>query len=289
MVRRRRLQQPAVADASGNALAIDTYDEYGIPGSGNIGRFQYTGQAWIPELGMYSYKARVYSPTLGRFMQTDPAWYPDGPNWYAYAMNDPVNGRDPTGLEDIVVTGSSGGYDFSSGDLGINTDYSNLAQNFAANVQAYGANMKAAQKKGGKQQSKPPCSVTQKQLQKIGAALGDAGTIATVGSLGAGGLSAIAGVAGIVTADPLLAYYGGQGVEYSAEGYKFATALSVAGEAVSALGRSYGSIDRQAINTAISTALGSKLNEHVASAMELALDKAEEAAGIGANDTGCHP
>jgi RHS repeat-associated protein len=32
---------------------------------------------------MYDYKARTYSPTLGRFLQTDPAGYPDGPNWYA--------------------------------------------------------------------------------------------------------------------------------------------------------------------------------------------------------------
>jgi RHS repeat-associated protein len=62
----------AVTDASGNATAINSYDDYGIPGLNNQGRFQYTGQAWIPELGLYSYKARIYSPTLGRFLQTDP-------------------------------------------------------------------------------------------------------------------------------------------------------------------------------------------------------------------------
>ena len=68
----------AVTNDAGNAVAINTYDEFGIPGSGNIGRFQYTGQKWIPELGMYDYKARMYSPTLGRFMQTDPIGYGDG-------------------------------------------------------------------------------------------------------------------------------------------------------------------------------------------------------------------
>ncbi|PZO67552.1 MAG: protein RhsD, partial [Pelagerythrobacter marensis] len=26
--------------------------QYGIPGSGNLGRFQYTGQIWLPELGL---------------------------------------------------------------------------------------------------------------------------------------------------------------------------------------------------------------------------------------------
>ena len=58
----------SVSDASGAIIGSpNTYDEYGIPGATNTGRFQYTGQAWLPELGMYYYKARIYSPTLGRF------------------------------------------------------------------------------------------------------------------------------------------------------------------------------------------------------------------------------
>ena len=88
----------AVTDTAGTAVAINSYDEYGIPGGSNRGRFQYTGQAWLSELGMYSYKARIYSPTMGRFLQTDPAGYPDGPNWYNYVGADPINRVDPSGM-----------------------------------------------------------------------------------------------------------------------------------------------------------------------------------------------
>ena len=89
----------AVSNASGTVTNINSYDEYGIPAAGNVGRFQYTGQAWLPELGMYYYKARIYSPTLGRFVQTDPIGYADGLNWYNYVGSDPVNFVDPLGLE----------------------------------------------------------------------------------------------------------------------------------------------------------------------------------------------
>jgi RHS repeat-associated protein len=65
-------------------------------------RHYFTGQQWYSDLGLYDLRNRFYSPDIGRFLQPDPIGFiGDRTNLYRYCRNNPVNRRDPFGLEEI--------------------------------------------------------------------------------------------------------------------------------------------------------------------------------------------
>ena len=98
----------ALANSSGNVTTQYGYDPFGnttTVGSPSTSAFQYTGRENDGN-GLYSYRARYYSPAFGRFISEDPAGFRKGPNLYSYVFNSPLNGTDPTGRTTINLGGS---------------------------------------------------------------------------------------------------------------------------------------------------------------------------------------
>ena len=106
----------SISDGTGAMLNLNRYDDYGKPQATNAGRFGYTGQTWLSEVGLNYYKARMYAPQLGRFLQTDPI---GGMNQYAYVSGDPVNFSDPSGLWETPATGCLSGSSCGMGNTGL--------------------------------------------------------------------------------------------------------------------------------------------------------------------------
>jgi RHS repeat-associated protein len=89
----------ALTNGSGSALASYTYEPFGkttISGT-SASTYQYTGRE-NDGTGVYFYRARYYSPTFQRFIDEDPVGFRGGMNKYAYALANPMDNRDPSGL-----------------------------------------------------------------------------------------------------------------------------------------------------------------------------------------------
>ncbi|MCL5282668.1 MAG: RHS repeat-associated core domain-containing protein [Planctomycetes bacterium] len=95
-----------LTNASGNTVEVYEYDVYGRLGASDAShpnRLLFTGREYDKETGLYYYRARYYNPQIGRFLQTDPAGYGDGMNWYIYCRNSPTFLLDPSGCITIPI------------------------------------------------------------------------------------------------------------------------------------------------------------------------------------------
>jgi len=63
--------------------------------------YTFTGMEWDKETGLYNYRARYYDPGQGRFIGKDPIGFEGGINLYTYVHNNPINRKDPSGLDDF--------------------------------------------------------------------------------------------------------------------------------------------------------------------------------------------
>jgi RHS repeat-associated protein len=107
----------ALGESRGNRFFIEagdfvqdvSYAPYGeATSTGQQPHFAgYSSQQWnsgdtLAAFGLSQLGARIYDPVIGRFLSRDPMLIPRTAattNPYAFAMNDPVNSADPTGLD----------------------------------------------------------------------------------------------------------------------------------------------------------------------------------------------
>ncbi|HWM24161.1 MAG TPA: RHS repeat-associated core domain-containing protein [Chthoniobacterales bacterium] len=110
--------RPKITDRYGNPRASSHYDN----------RFLFQGREYIGEVGVYDYRNRFYHPALGRFLQKDPTGFDAGDmNLFRYVADDPVNGSDPTGLDQDdskpvsrpLISSGGGDWDWFNGRVGL--------------------------------------------------------------------------------------------------------------------------------------------------------------------------
>ena len=103
-------------DAAGVVIQQQRYSPFGLPLNNAVDLDRYLGRERDGDTGLLHLGARMYLPAIGRFISPD--WYilenpdravrmPQGYNVYAYALNNPLVFKDPSGLwfglDDVLV------------------------------------------------------------------------------------------------------------------------------------------------------------------------------------------
>jgi RHS repeat-associated protein len=122
----------AVSNALGAEIRRKAYGPYGerLSTTGSLVQsMDYIGERLDEETGLLYLNARYYDPVLGRFLTADPS-DPRSPgvgvNRYAYAGNDPINFRDPLGLQEIPTEDGPADDIYDENDYGGGLDYDTL-------------------------------------------------------------------------------------------------------------------------------------------------------------------
>lgn len=105
----RAFGAPTVRDAAGAVLLRSAVGIHPVFG----------GQDYLPGVGLYLSRRRLYDPEAGIYLSMDPRGYGDSPSLYVYAAQDPVNDLDPHGevvpfiVAALVIGGALAGAGYS--------------------------------------------------------------------------------------------------------------------------------------------------------------------------------
>jgi RHS repeat-associated protein len=98
-----------MTDGSGAVVWSADYKPFGeatVTISTITNNLRFPGQYFDFETGLLYNMNRTYDKDLGRYIETDPIGLGGGINIYAYAFNNPVMKKDPTGLKVAICTES---------------------------------------------------------------------------------------------------------------------------------------------------------------------------------------
>jgi len=86
--------------STGAVTATYDYRPFGAEAAANDGQpLRFMGRELDSGTGLYYVRNRWYDPALERFISEDPIGLAGGLNTYSYVGNDPMNARDPSGLQ----------------------------------------------------------------------------------------------------------------------------------------------------------------------------------------------